>query len=340
MEDTQAFNENEDERFEERQQFFTEFLNHSDIYSKKIQSMKKSGLTEKRLVVNIDDIREQSREYFDGLRNTPMDYLPPFEKALNEIINPTDNRRQTDDNNLYHIGLEGSFGENETTPRNISAKFIGRLVCLEAIVTRCSIVRPKILKTVHYCEKTQMYSAKSYRDATMLDAAIPTKTVYPVEDENGNPLTTEFGYCQYRDFQTISIQEMPERAPAGLLPRPLDVIFEDDLVDYVKPGDRIRLIGIYRSIGGKISTAASGTFRTIILANNVKLLGKDILQPSISSLDMKHIKEIGRRKNVFDLIARSLAPSIYGHEYIKKAILLLLLSGEEKKSSRWNTHKR
>lgn len=57
---------------------------------------------------------------------------------------------------------------------------------------------------------------------------------------------------------------------------------------------------------------------------------KDILKLNFTKTDMTHIKEIGRRKNVFDLISRSLAPSIYGHEYVKKAILLLLLSGEEK----------
>lgn len=330
MEDPQI---NEDQRFEERQQFFIEFLNTSEEYSKEIQQMKKAGLTKKRLIVKIDDVRERSREYFDGLRNSPMDFLPPFERALNEIMNPSstaDGQRQLADKDFYHIGLEGSFGENETTPRNISAKFIGRLVCLEAIVTRCSIVRPKVLKSVHYCEKTQLFSQRIYRDATMSGSSIPTTTIYPKEDDNGNPLTTEYGYCQYRDFQTISIQEMPERAPAGLLPRPLDVIFDDDLVDYVKPGDRIRLVGTYRSITGKTSAATSGTFRTIILANNVKLLGKDILQPNIKQIDIKHIKEISRRKNVFDLISRSLAPSIYGHEYIKKAVLLLLLSGEEK----------
>ena len=80
------------------------------------------------------------------------------------------------------------------------------------------------------------------------------------KDEDGNPLTTEFGYSVYRDHQMISLQEMPERASTGQLPRPVDVMLDDDLVDKVKPGDRVRLVGLYRSIG-KNAASVSAIFR-------------------------------------------------------------------------------
>ena len=35
-------------------------------------------------------------------------------------------------------------------------------------------------------------------------------------------------------------------------------------------------------------------------------------------------------KDVFSLFSRSIAPSIYGHEHLKKAVLLMLLGGCEK----------
>lgn len=127
---------------------------------------------------------------------------------------------------------------------------------------------------------------------------------------------------------------MPERAPAGQLPRSVDVIMDDDMVDRVKPGDRIQLVGIFRSLGNRNAGSGSSIFRTLILANNVVLLssksGGGIAQATITDQDVRNINKLSRKSNVFDLLSQSLAPSIYGHDYIKKAILLMLLGGMEK----------
>lgn len=70
--------------------------------------------------------------------------------------------------------------------------------------------------------------------------------------------------------------------------------------------------------------------RTVLIANNVSLLNKEANAPVYSSDDIKKIKQIAERDDTFELLSRSLAPSIYGHAWIKKAVILLMLSGTEK----------
>lgn len=235
---------------------------------------------------------------------------------------------------MYYCAYIGNLGEFACNPRTLSSIHLNHMVSLEGIVTKCSLVRPKVVKSVHYNENKLSFHFREYRDQTMTANGPASTSVYPTEDEDGNPLITEYGFCTYRDHQTISIQEMPERAPAGQLPRSVDVIMDDDMVDRVKPGDRIQLVGIYRSLGNRNAGSQSSTFRTLILANNIILLssksGGGIAQATITDTDIRNINKISKQRKVFDLLSQSLAPSIYGHDYIKKAILLMLLGGMEK----------
>ena len=250
----------QDDLMKDRSRVFEEFLDAdagSYNYRDEIALMLRKD--ERRLIVNIDDLRDYRRDFADGLLKEPVEYLPALEDALVKVVERVfDKDKHEIEGKSYRVGFSGSFGDHHVSPRHLRAAQLGKMISLEGIVTRCSLVRPKMLKSVHYCPDTGMFHAREYRDATTTTSNLPpTSSVTPQQDEDGRPLEMEYGHCEFRDHQRISIQEMPERAPAGQLPRSTDVILDGDLVDKCKPGDRIQLVGVYRSVGG----GASGSFK-------------------------------------------------------------------------------
>nr|XP_020646290.1 DNA replication licensing factor MCM3 [Pogona vitticeps] len=320
----------DDAELREAQRDYLDFLDDEEdrgIYQSKVREMISDN--QYRLIVNINDLRQKNEKRASRLLNSAFEEMVAFQRALKDFVASIDATysKQYED---FYIGLEGSFGSKHVTPRTLTSQFLSCIVCVEGIVTKCSLVRPKIVRSVHYCPATKKTIERRYTDMTSLEA-FPSTAVYPTKDEENNPLETEYGLSTYKDHQTITIQEMPEKAPAGQLPRSVDIILDDDLVDAVKPGDRVQVIGTFRCLPGKKGGYTSGTFRTILIACQVKQMNKEV-RPEFSSSDINKIKKFSKNhpKDVFDQLSRSLAPSIHGHEYIKKAILCMLLGGVEK----------
>ncbi|XP_047532080.1 DNA replication licensing factor Mcm3 [Vanessa atalanta] len=319
-----------DQRLRDLQREYLEFLDDEEdqsVYMERVKQM--IGEKSKRLIVNINDLRRKSPDRAKNLLDNAFEEQIAFQRALKEYvssIDPTYAKEQEE----FFVAFSGSFGTKHVTPRSLTSRYLGNLICVEGIVTRVSLVRPKVVRSVHYCPATKKVMERKYTDLTSFEA-FPTSAVYPTKDDEGNPLETEYGLSRYKDHQTLTVQEMPERAPAGQLPRSVDVICDDDLVDKCKPGDRVQVVGNYRCLPSKQGSFTAGTFRTILIANNVTQINKD-MNLTITIEDIKLCKRLAKKStsNMFELLSKSLAPSIHGHDYIKKAILCLLLGGMEK----------
>lgn len=316
---------------------FQDFLDQDDdesVYLKKVQQM--LAKDETRLFVNVNDLRAFDPGMAIGLLTKPMDYLPPAYAALKDFIatlpNDIKDKPIRSVAVMYSIGIIGSFGGHKVSPRGMRAEHLGKLMCVEGIVTKCSAVRPKVVNTVHYCEATNKYSENSYHDSTSV-TGFATGSAYPTKDEEGNLLTTEFGLSSYTNNQTLAIQEMPEKAPPGQLPQSVDVVLDGDLVDRCKPGDRVNVVGIYRAMPSKQGSETNGLFRAVLIANTVTPLGSTVIEQQLTEVDIANIKKISKRKDLFKLLSNSIAPSIQGHDFIKRAIVLLMLGGVEKNMS-------
>nr|XP_032515771.1 DNA replication licensing factor Mcm3 [Danaus plexippus plexippus] len=319
-----------DQRLRDLQREYLEFLDDEEdqsVYTEKVKQMVSEN--SKRLVVNINDLRRKNPERVKSLLENSFEELIAFQRALKEYVSSIDPSYAKTQEEFF-VAFSGSFGTKHVTPRSLTSSYLGNLICVEGIVTRVSLVRPKVVRSVHYCPATKKVMERKYTDLTSFEA-FPTSAIYPTKDDEGNPLETEYGLSRYKDHQTLTVQEMPERAPAGQLPRSVDVVCDDDLVDKCKPGDRVQIVGNYRCLPSKQGSFTAGTFRTVLIANNITQINKD-MNLNITIEDIKLCKRLAKKSNtdMFELLGKSLAPSIHGHDFIKKAILCQLLGGMEK----------
>ena len=105
-----------------------------------MRKMVESG--KKRLIVNVDHVKAYNEELYNGLLNIPVDYVPPFELAVNELMQTlqTNVPEPGMEPPVYYIGFEGDFGDNKMSPRTLASEHLGQMVFLECLVTRCIII--------------------------------------------------------------------------------------------------------------------------------------------------------------------------------------------------------
>ena len=125
-------------------------------YKKKVQRMLAQGST--RLLVNLNDMRaydEQQRELdpnhesiAHGLLHDPAERLPAYEAQLKDLVDAEEDsgfdKRTKAADREYHIGVEGSFGANLVSPRELRSPLLAQMVCVEGIITKAAPVRPKV----------------------------------------------------------------------------------------------------------------------------------------------------------------------------------------------------
>ena len=298
--------------------------------------------------VSLAELRSVNPGLAQRLRHDPLRHLRALEAACHEVATEERAGYDKDGDVRVKAAIAGPVSGSPSSPRELTSSSLRQLVCVEGVATKVSSVKPKVVRSVHYCPATRQHEARDYVDATDPGLGLPavdsagrelpdrlvsiTSGVYPTKDREGNQLETEFGLSSFKDHQTITLQEMPERAPMGQLPRSVELVLDHDLVDRVKPGDRVQIMGVYRALAtsnaGQSST--SGLFRTVVLVNNVQILGRDVSHLTFAPQDIRTIRSLAKRDDILDILGRSVSPSIHGHAIIKKALALQLLSGCEK----------
>lgn len=100
----------------------------------------------------------------------------------------------------------------------------------------------------------------------------------------------------------------------------------------MNPGDVVHLGGIYlpTPYTGYQAIRAGLLTDTYVEVHHVHQVKKQYSDMQLTPQITRQIQELQRDPNLYSRLAQSIAPEIYGHEDVKKALLLLLVGGVTK----------
>ncbi|MFH1400624.1 MAG: minichromosome maintenance protein MCM [Nanoarchaeota archaeon] len=211
--------------------------------------------------------------------------------------------------------------------RDIRSKHLGKFLQVEGIVRQKSDVRPQVTSARFECP-----SCGNIINVLQLD----TKFKEPSACGCGRKGKFRLVSKELVDAQKIVLEEAPEDLDGGEQPKRLNIFLKNDLVSPMtekrtNPGSRVKITGIIKEVpipspeGGNLTR-----FDLIDEANHIVPVQDDFLTMKISDEELQKIKDLGNNPRVLTMLTESIAPGIYGHDKVKEALVLQLLSGVRK----------
>lgn len=287
-------------------------------YKKEIGKYAKKG--KKAVSVSFKEIADQYPTLSDQILRNPEEIMQVLELALDELGLIIGAR-------VRLIDLpESSF----VRVRDIRAKHLNQFITVEGLVRQASDVRPQVVNARFECPSC---------GTTLSVLQIDRKFQEPSRCSCGR----RGGFRQIGkemvDAQRLVVEESPESLTGGEQSRRISVFLKEDLVEprmeeKTTPGSRVKVHGVLKEVPIPLPTGAISTrFDLAIEANNILPMEEAFEDIAIDDEDEKQIRELAADPNAFERLAKTIAPSVYGYDEIKKALLLQLFSGIRKEKS-------
>jgi len=295
----------------------------TEEYRKRLSQMAMGGRTS--VIVAFEDLLAFDQKLAEELLDKPEEYLKHASNAAFaqlQIEDPEYAERIP----LVDVRLVGLL---EVAPlRKLGSEQMGKIVMVEGIVVRASPVRPMVMQGAFRCKRCGTITPVK-QTGSFLKA--PFACSSPDCGSQG-PYEFVLEESTFIDSQELRIQERPEDLPPGQLPRTLGIkLVGKEIADVARPGDDVSVVGQVRAQPPTLPGV--GKLRAFILhldANSIEVLGKELETAMPSPEEEEKILELARDPWIHQKIINSIAPSIYGYDHIKEAIMYLLFGGVPK----------